>query len=310
MTPSKGRKSQAGRPNTAVVGSVLAFGNPWSNAGPQRYHDGNNAFTIPYRARYWYSITTGEDSAVSGSYRGGVMILPRVDTPFYKPTYTATNQLPITGWTSTGGSFAEYSDLASSFKSYRITSWGIRVYSIGPPLSSAGVVVVRTIQADDPTADTSGPTALAQSKHEEPIQPGMDFYWQSKPTDVSVREFQFIDSTSATELDKWTIPQIHIESASSTTVVRVEVTTNFEFVAAPNSFLSRMVKPAPERSEKFMDGVSRLFRALPNIMPNPDHGVGPALVRGANAVVSQIITQGVNRMLGPAPPSGQLMLEY
>lgn len=303
-------KGPGGSP--ALVNQVLAFSNPWSTQGPQKYHDGSNAKTIPYRMRYFHAITMGEDSVVSGYYRGGLMFLPRLKTPFYKPVYTANYQLPITSWSDTTEVFSEYAALAADqVKSYRITSWGVRIYSIGPPLTSSGIIVVRTITADDPTDDVSGPNAVAQNRFEQAISPGMDFYWQSKPTDTRSRNFQLIDSTIAVDLDNWTIPQIFVEGASSTTSIRCEVVVNVEFTAVPGDLFSRLVSPAPERNERFMDGVSRVFKYLPNIMPNADHGLGPMLLRGANAVATKLITKGVNAMMGgPVSDNAQLLLEY
>jgi hypothetical protein len=262
--------------------------------------------------RYFHAITTGEDSVVTDYYRGGIMFLPRLYSPFYKPVYTANYQLPITSWTSTSEAFSEYADLASDqVKAYRITSWGVRVYSIGPPLTSAGIIVVRTVTSDDPTTDISGPNAVSQNRFEQAISPGMDFYWQSKPTDMTSRNFQLIDSSDSSEIDKWTLPQIFVEGASASTSIRCEVVVNVEFTAKPGDLFSRLVSPAPERNERFMDGVSRLFKYLPNIMPNSDHGLGPTLLRGANAVATKLITKGVNAMMGgPVSDNSQLLLEY
>jgi hypothetical protein len=305
------RSKGSGGSSSALVNQVISFANPWSLAGAQKYHDGNNAKTIPYRLRDFHTITLGEDSAVSGYYRGGYMVLPRVYVPFYKPTYTATNQLPITDWAVTGSVYSEYSDLVGVTKSYRITSWGVRVYSIGPPLTSAGIVVVRTITADDPTADYEGPNARAEDRFEQAISPGMDFYWQSKPTDINSRNFSLVDSSAAAELDNWTIPQIFVEAASATTSIRIEVVFNIELTAASGDLFARMVTMAPERNEGFMDGVNRLYKYLPNIMPNADHGVGPAVLRGATALATKLITRGVNNLMsGPVRDDNQLLLEY
>jgi hypothetical protein len=280
-------------------------------AGAQKYHDGSNVKTIPYRLRYFYTMALGEDSAVSGYYRGGFMVLPRIYVPFYKPTYTATNQLPITAWTATGSTYDEYTRVTETAKSYRITSWGVRVYSVGPPLTSSGFVVVRTITADDPTVDYAGPNGCAEDRFEQAIGPGMDFYWQSKPVDLGARHFSLVDSSVATELDNWTVPEILVEAASSTTSIRIEIVMNVEFTAASGDLWASIVTMAPERNEGFMDGVNRLYKYLPNIMPNVDHGIGPAVLRGASALATKLITRGVNNLMsGPLRDNNQLLLEY
>lgn len=261
------RGQGAGNQSHGDVDILNGMLDPWSDMGPQKLPDVNSGKSSVLRLRSRYDMTIGEDSAVAGLYRGGAMFLPRLNAPSYKPVYTATNQLPITGWgADSNGLFAEYSSVISAYHFFRITGWGLRFTSVGAPLNSAGRLIIKTSIDDSPTSDASGPNSTAPRVMEIPIQPGMDVMWRSQPLDNDAWVFVSTSNTGAANLHRWTHCQAFVEGANSSTVVRVEAVMNIEATAFEGSFANRLMTPAADFNPGLLARIANGFAHMPDVI--------------------------------------------
>jgi hypothetical protein len=250
-------------------------------------------------------MTIGEDSAVSGYYRGASLFLPRLKNPVYKPTYSDTNQLPITAWaTDSSGSFSDETALLAAFHKYRITCWGVRFVSVGPPLTSAGRLILNTSVNETPTTDYSGPNAIAIKRLEIPIQPGMDVVWLSEPVDNRSQEFYDTQSTDAALLDRWSCCYAYVEGASSTTQIRCQLVINVELIAYNATFAARMMQPALDDNQPFMASVRNAMRSLGDVYTvNSSSLRDSSFVQSTLRTMSQKFLEGAGSVAGRAASS-------
>lgn len=279
---------------------------PWSGVGPQKLPDVNSGKSSVLRLRSRYDMTMGEDSAVAGLFRGGAMFLPRLNSPSYKPTYTATNQLPIIAWAAdTNGQFPEYSSVVAAYHFARITSWGLRFTSVGAPLNSAGRLIIKTAIDDLPTNDYTGPNSTAPRVMEIPIQPGMDVVWRSQPLDNDAWVFVATNNTGADNVHRWTHCQAFVEGANSSTVIRVEAVMNIEATAYEGSFANRLMTPAADYNPGLLAQIANGFAHMPDVIEATATTLrnNPAAMRLAQGALQY----GARRIMGSLYPTTPLL---
>ncbi len=309
-----GRKAAGQRPRvrgerpSRRVGDIAALINPF-NELPGKIPDVYSGRSTVYAARYAYNIAMGQDSVATTVYRGATLQAPRMLTACYKPTYTATNQLPITGWSADAtGDLPSYATLSTTFDTFRLTSWGLRVYSVGPPVSSAGQVVLKATPQRVPTDDLGGPQGIAVYKREYSVHElaGEGIKILALPTDNGAFEFHDVGTTAPDVSVNWDTIQIHVEGNSSTQI-RVEVFKNFELIPIGSSFAAQTATKAADYDTSSVEMMRNAYNYVPQSFKDSAMNVIGNAVRVA---AQKFLQQGARTTMRNLGFSDQLRIEH
>lgn len=137
----------------------------------------------------------------------------------------------------------DYSAYYAQMDSYRIVSWGIRVYCTLPDDLAKGSIRICTVDAN-PSAPPSGQDATQSMLFPEiyngPIK-GLDAYWVSRPTGVTWKEY-----ISPQSFAPWTYCLVTGRGLDAGTngVVQVEYIYNVEVIPKFGSITSTLATPA------------------------------------------------------------------
>lgn len=281
--------------------------NPWTPDARVKVPDEVSINSICYRRRQW--LTLAQDAT---THNGAFRILPRPYNPFYlAPTWTGSGAFPITAWGS-GTAFADQPTFDADFDRVRMVNFGIRITSVGPPLSSQGYITIVTA-TNDAAAGVTQPSDVALHKDEYAVKPGLDIVWLSKPLDNRAREYHALTTVATDEAYNWTYPYVFLEGSSADTALRIEVLVNYECLPMEGSVASRFTTQAAADNPQQMTSLRNMQRDMaPCVEVTGDVRSGnyiagmftTALVGNAAAMLGTHMAMGVRGHAGYRPYQG------
>ena len=286
--PPPARKSG---PSAALVSHLCGLTDPFcTHANGAKYPDDSSARTLAYQYHGRTTINSDANGAAS------MLFLPNY---VYQPFVSGTVVAGVTTWgamTTSGGT-------VSGVEKFRIVSMGIRLRRISPPLTSSGMVRVRTIAAELGTTFQSMDCAsYARSE-------SMDIALQdcscvsiifAHSSQMPQRFYLPADVTPDTGVINWTSPgflpvTVAIDGApASTGMLDVEFFVNYEFTFDEGSAMGLLATPAPPANTLLTAAASKVTSLASNFFTSTAHALGERLRdRAVKAIMSYT---GVGRL--------------
>jgi len=157
------------------------------------------------------------------------------------PSSTLDGNGGVTAW-GTGQSMTDYSSYASSFSTYRIVSWGVRVIPLAAPTDQSGSITIMTL-SESPTGGTFNPNVSFFEEIEAFPVVGSDIHWVSKPQGVTWKEYVALNTPQ-----NWTNCVIQVVGYPTTASIMVEVFLNLEAQFNIGSITGAIATPAADHN--------------------------------------------------------------
>jgi hypothetical protein len=213
-----------------------------------KLHDGNNANTLPLQLRTTRTINQNSAGMMAVSVR-----------PLIHETVKAVNNadpayLPTTGITSASAGFllfdmADYATVTNHIERYRVVSWGVRMYTVGPSLDVSGEVKIH-MTSETLLQVSTNLEAYQEETHVVPIQPGMDV--TIVPPNNAEEQERFIPfDLTPTQLEpdnaleySHRVVNFLISGLPTGTTIKYEIIMNLECLVSLSSITRRLATPA------------------------------------------------------------------
>lgn len=216
------------------------------------------------------------------------------------------------GIAGTVGTFAGAYSMQSSPPAngvrFRITSWGLRIYSTLSPMNAQGVVRVRLLspQTGSTLGTVDGATSLADACYDIPIARLLqqDFFVIPAPLGTNARFFR--DTTSSATIASWQNPgwQVVVLSVfgapASTTAIFVNAFYNYEYVFADGDASTAFARAPPANSPLVRSVSATLMERIGNFATGTISALDKAYQTTAGRIV---MGAAANALLGPAASS-------
>jgi hypothetical protein len=278
------RAPRVPRPIPVRNNSILEFINPFSDHKGKKWPDESAIPTVSFRLRQFGVFPSGAGDTVRS-----ILIASRINDMLYvNPTYTGTDTYPITDW-GTAADPSSYNELNTNFDSYRICSWGVKIYSVGKPLDASGYLTILTNAQQPTTTVGNSPTTFALKKDVFPVQNQMEVRWVGVPVDNKAREF-YATTTSQTN---WTYPTIFVNGTTADTVLRYEIVMDLELIPESGTFTERVATPAASYNTGLLQKIENAYASIRGAYGNIDggssyiHSFAEQAARGAGQMLGQ-----------------------
>lgn len=264
----------------AIHSQVLALSNPWSKAARgAKVPDSDSSKSVACTLSW--PTTVGTDANGKAAF----YLRPNINA-YYK------NATAITGQTCTtfaaGVAIPDYAAVSAGFDSYRIVSWGVRVYSTLAPTNQAGSYKIITLP-EDPANGFSWAGSLFEETASFSLAT-QDIHWISRPIGIKHREYVGMTSDAP-----WDRMFVAVEgAAASVGAVTFEVVLNLEAQINIGSIVSTMATEAAPENHHVTRAAAKTLAKHGGVHTSPSFGriIGDtakmALIEGASAAIPMI----------------------
>lgn len=227
---------------------VHSLANPFSaSARGSKIPDSDSTKSVPI------SIVSRRSMASDAAGKIGVHIAPKLsECTSFGTTITGSVITTI----GTAGPLPDYTALAAQFSSYRIVSWGVKVYSTLAPTNQSGYFTCIT----DPTFSSGFDTA--SSFFEETLTFPLSetsVQWVSKPVGNQYRDYIPIANQAS-----WDHLFIYMDGmpASTSGAMQVEIYFNLECQVSLGSLSSAIATPSAEHKPHILAASAAVLKKV------------------------------------------------
>lgn len=275
--------SVGGISSTALHQQVVGLTNPWSvHARGSKVPDSDSSKSITS------TISWPKTFSVNSSGKAAICVRPELNhNILVADAINGTLQQVIT-FNPSPVPVPDYAALEKAFDSYRIVSWGIRVYTTLAPTNQAGSYKIITLP-EDPIDGFSWGGSLWEETASFPLSQ-QDIHWIAKPIGVAHKEYRALDTVQS-----WDRVFIAVEGApASSEAFTIELVYNLECQINIGSISSTMATKAADHNPHVVGASSKTLAVHGGVHSSPSFGsiisqaAKYALVEGASAVMPMI----------------------
>jgi len=194
-----------------------------------KVHDTNTRATITYQVKKFTSLTCDTNGSFALWMSGHPANIYRLGTVVGDS---------VTTWASPT-TIEDYSAMSSLYESFRIVSYGVRVYCSANPTESKGTLAFLTC---DETPSTPN---LTSEQYVEVLRSPLasaDYTWIAKPTGPESNEW--VPFTDTTGQNHTTLLLGGLGLTASKAFAAIEITVNYELIPFQGSSVARLATPA------------------------------------------------------------------
>lgn len=213
---------------------LCGISNPFcAEAVGSKVPDSDGSKSVAVTLKYYKTATTSAGGRVAMQFSPG---LTRSSNLSNDVDTTPGTVVSWVGWQQ----HPEYASMANSFESYRVVSWGVRIWNHLPPLSKSGRIRIITIPEEAPPNyvwDGSLYEEVVDIPATEPY-----IYWISKPMGVDHLSYEFVNTNPPYRWDS--IIVVYDGGPASTNALSFEVVAHYECQVNIGSVSALMATPA------------------------------------------------------------------
>jgi len=253
--------------------------------------------TVPYQLRKLISITASGTTGTAKAY-----FLPNPAYGYNLCGVVGSDWTPVaTSWAATADTF-----LTTYAKEFRIVSFGVVIRTVLSATSAKGMIIVSTQNAPLPTDAVPFGNMTAAETIVQPICPGQETSWISKPMGPSAHLFKPYSSYNTagfTDFD-WTSVTVEVVGSDTTTVIpllSVEFVMNVEITlgsGTSSANLAQLQRPAPPAMTHALAAASHAQASVPSIIQGGIATVGKKLESAAATALDDILSSGMALLFG------------
>lgn len=286
------RSAPVPRPRITVrdVQNVCGLTDPFcAHANGCKYPDDSSAKTLAYT---YHTRTTVSTTAAGDAY---LLFAPQYgNAPF---TQAATIVAPST--VLTWDNFAVYSPIANA-EAYRIVSWGLRLKRICAPLTTQGMVLVRSMQQE--SGQHFQPIDLSSFSRSEvldlPLQDAKPITIVGKHSSQRPEAFYQVNTDAAAVVDwdarGFTPVTINVVGGpASTAVLDIEIIIHYELMFTEDSGLGMLSTPPPPHNPIITNAAARLTSTTKSFFTETASRISLMLERKAAQMLGNAVGSAV-----------------
>ncbi len=207
----------------------------------------------------------------------------------------------VTAWNGSYTSVTDFAALNSSFSSYRIVSWGVRVIPLAAPTNQSGSIAAITLSSNPTGANYDTASTFVEEIEMVPVA-GADLHWVAKPQGTEWKSYIPMTSTH-----NWTSVVFAFYGYPSAQEVLFELFYNLECQVAVGQISGGIASPAADHNPHALALADHTRNRLKQAHPSSGSllsSIGSAMTQGLAALADMALPAAgrmVMRALTPAP---------